>query len=589
MRRRLEKVLDAFDSPTLPRDMASLLSAWRVGGWFLVLNAFLGFVLGGAVFAAAIEGDREFSAVAEHLGAGQSLACLLLLAMTCVCTLLIPLRASGIFEGPRWGKYFDQIVLSGIAPSRYFAGKILAQNLFFLLILLAALPYAIFGLGLGGAQFTFIGTGLLLLWVYVNMLTLSTLAAATLCHEVAAVAMSIGCFGFLSFVAFFPGPPVVGMFSPSHYFATPIWEAMFATRIGGPPWSITEVTLPLWGMELTLGTVGFFLLGAVPVLAGSMLCMLLGPVRCLVKANATFGEVVMPGDAKKKSVFRYRFNLRRRSEMAFFYENRVAWLTRWEAPIRYGASLLALSGLAAIAVTILHYVADGCNPEEVYVANLVIFTSGILVACGVFSCDKSTELTELRSGEARYTAGGLDTVGFLFSIALLLALAGLIPVIRDILSDGQWYRRRYSQDVILTARSLQRLLPVFALLGLELYALLRWLAMKVWTRAQAVGAACFLLVSLWVLPFGLAMMARDMDEEWVRARTAIQHLSVLSPIPTMAWLVDDHPTKDIRVLLDLQVHWVAIPLHLVLGVVFTLLAIRARCSLVKDRIGEASE
>ena len=159
MKQAAARLLDLFDSPALPRDLASLLSSWRVGTWFCVLNLFLGPLLGLMVYLSAFEGEAEFVEISQNLGLGQYLACMLFLGLGGVCTILIPLRASGTFDGPRWGRYFDQIVLSGISPARYFAGKILAQNIFLLLILLAALPYAVFCLSLGGTRLSYVLLG----------------------------------------------------------------------------------------------------------------------------------------------------------------------------------------------------------------------------------------------------------------------------------------------------------------------------------------------------------------------------------------------------------------------------------------------
>ncbi|MDP6505980.1 MAG: hypothetical protein QF886_20320, partial [Planctomycetota bacterium] len=136
MKAALARLHCLFDSPALPRDMASLLSSWRIGTWFLILNLVLGPLLGFMVYIAAFENDQFFSQASQQLGLGQYLAVMLMLGIGGVCTVLIPIRASGLFEGPRWGRYFDQIVLSGISPFRYFGGKVAAQNVFFLLILI---------------------------------------------------------------------------------------------------------------------------------------------------------------------------------------------------------------------------------------------------------------------------------------------------------------------------------------------------------------------------------------------------------------------------------------------------------------------
>ena len=153
-----QRITDMADSPTFLRDRATLLGPFRLGTWFLVINATL-LGLGSLsifVFAAVLAGDRGASVTIDRLGFGQYVACMLMLGLGAICTLLVPLRAAGILTGPRFGKYFDQIVLSGISPVRFLSGKILAQNLFLILLLAASLPYFSFSMSLGGTKFSFL-------------------------------------------------------------------------------------------------------------------------------------------------------------------------------------------------------------------------------------------------------------------------------------------------------------------------------------------------------------------------------------------------------------------------------------------------
>jgi len=131
-------------------------------------------------------------------------------------------------------------------------------------------------------------------------------------------------------------------------------------------------------------------------------------VHCLVKPNSTFGEMVLPGDAQRPSMLRHRFRLRRRSEIAFFYENRSAWLKRWDALLRYGGMSAGMILLALLAFAILHLSAAAFSPRDFQETNLALFAVTLLVAAAVFCADRSTERTPLRAGPLQYEAGTLD-------------------------------------------------------------------------------------------------------------------------------------------------------------------------------------
>lgn len=542
---KLENILD---SPTLPRDLISLLSSWRIGAWFCTLNLVLGSVLGFSIFLAAIENEREFAEMSQRLGLGQYSACMLLLGIAGLCTLLIPVRASGLFEGPRWARYFDQVVLSGISPERYFAGKVLAQNIFFVLVVIAALPYAVFSLSLGGTRTSYLVLGLISLWVYANLLTVVTLCFAVRVQEAGAVIGAIALFAFFFTIGLIPFPAYCGLLTPVHYLMEPIYDVSFQGG-GAPPWNVSRSALTIGSAKLHLGSFVFFLVGATLTCGLAGLFLLLGPVNCLIKANSTFGEVVMPRDNKRKGLFRLRFVLRRRSELSFFYENRPPWVTRWEAPLRYGATLAALCAITVVPFAILHQFT--LNPEEFYIANTVILCVALVVGAAVFSCDRATETTVVRCGRIKATAGAWDMVSFLLYVAFLLALVALVPAVRDALAAGkEWLKDVYRLEEGLR---LHRLVPFFVLLGLEAYALVRLCGCKLWDRSRAVLSTAVMLGALWTIPFVMALMIVDHPvfnaiESWASA------ICIPSPIPYIIFSVDESVHGELRALRDMDWH-----------------------------------
>ncbi len=115
------------NSPTFGRDRANLISGFTVGTTALVLNtAILIMVLPLMMYP----NDRDFRMLTQNIEFGQLLGLILMGGATVFATMLIPMRLGTVFMGPRIGRYFDQIVLSGITPLRFLIGKVTSQNLF---------------------------------------------------------------------------------------------------------------------------------------------------------------------------------------------------------------------------------------------------------------------------------------------------------------------------------------------------------------------------------------------------------------------------------------------------------------------------
>ena len=161
-----------LDSPTYGRDRATLISGASIGVASLLLNGAVLLLVVPLLLASA---DGGFRHITDDLEFGQLLAMILLAGATAFATLLIPLRLATVFWEPRTGKYFDQIVLSGISPLRFVFGKVASQNLFLGLILFLLLPYLVFSLTLGGVDLGFFVAGLFLVWLYCMELALVTL------------------------------------------------------------------------------------------------------------------------------------------------------------------------------------------------------------------------------------------------------------------------------------------------------------------------------------------------------------------------------------------------------------------------------
>ncbi|MFO0252028.1 MAG: hypothetical protein ACK56X_22545, partial [Planctomyces sp.] len=165
-------------SPTWIRDRSGLLSGYLVGLTALILNAgMLGMI------ALLIDSPSSFRRLLQTLDFGSLLGLLLCGGAIAAVTLLVPLRQTGLFLAPRIGRYFDQIVLSGISPMRYMAGTIVGQNLFFALILFLMLPWFALALSIGGMHITTFLGNLFLIWLFSMLLAVSTAALSLYLSE----------------------------------------------------------------------------------------------------------------------------------------------------------------------------------------------------------------------------------------------------------------------------------------------------------------------------------------------------------------------------------------------------------------------
>jgi hypothetical protein len=552
-------VEDLFDSPTLLRDLASLLSAYRIGTWFTFTTGSHTVLLGIMIYMAAAGGDRMLAIVSEKMGLGQYLGCMLLVNLGAICTMLIPIRVSGMFEGPRWGRYFDQLVITGISPARYFVGKILSANIFFLLLVAASVPFAVFSLSLGGARVSYVLLGMLVLWLYANLLAVSVLAFAAFSHDLAASVVAIGVFGTFYGFGVAPLPSVAGLFVPSHFLMQPFHQALYSLS-GGNPWGFSAVTLSFGPVTLRIGGLAFFLIGSLSGGAVALGVLLMGPVHCLMKENGTFGEVVMKGDSKRPSLFRRRYALRRRSEMSFLYENRTPWLTRWEALLRHGSLLLMAGGLSLIAFGILHYTCGTLNREDFCVINAVILSCCVLMAVLLFSHDRSTAWRSMQMGSRSLTVARCDTLAFIAIGAILLTAALAVPLLRNLIQGPGWLRTYRPGTSTLREARLYLLSPFLLLLGVQYYALVRTFCPSYWTRTTPAVICWGLMMLIWGAPFVVANLVEMM---WRARYDWLTALTYLSPFSFVEYVSGGRDLTT-RGLLGAYGPWITVILHVLL-------------------------
>ena len=325
-----------LNSPTWLRDRATLVSGFTVGSTALLVN--------GAIFlmiVVVINETATFRKLLERMDFGEVAALGLLFALVMVLTLSIPLRFVGLFMGPRIFRYFDQVVLSGISPVRYVIGRVVSQNLYFLLILFLLLPWILLVILLGGISWPMFIGNLFLVWLYCMMLSMVMAWLTVYMPEWMAAGLLVGV-GFICCLLAFapiPGQPIV---------VTPM-QALLQPLISSDFFFDQNQWVRSYGSVFLSSVIIMSLISA-----GALLGVYLGPLFGLTRENSTFGEVVYAGDSRLKRRLRFRQHVQRPSELAFFYQNRGGWLLRFEGLLRWLA-ILTVVGVLAMAGWLVHY------------------------------------------------------------------------------------------------------------------------------------------------------------------------------------------------------------------------------------------
>ncbi len=322
------------NSPTFGRDRANLISGFTVGTTALVLNtAILIMVLP----LMMDPNDRDFRTLTQNIEFGQLLGLILMGGATAFATMLIPMRLGTVFMGPRIGRYFDQIVLSGITPLRFLIGKVTSQNLFLALALFLLLPWFVLVLALGGLEAPVFLGNLILVWLYCMMLAMVMLWLSLHMNEILAMLLLMFIAAFLCGLGCAPFPVQPFVVTPFPALMHSVYRAVGATDIDSTQTYFSAFASCAVGMSV--------------ITCMAFAGIYLGPLYGIVRDNSTFGEVVKPGDSRRKRRFRFRLHIQRPSEMAFFYENRGNTFSRHEGLVRWGTTMICLLLPVALAWT----------------------------------------------------------------------------------------------------------------------------------------------------------------------------------------------------------------------------------------------
>ncbi len=569
-----------WDSPTYGRDRATLISGFSIGTAGLLLN--------GAVLMLVLPllldpDDRDFRSLSENLEFGQLLALALLGGATALATLLIPLRLATVFWGPRMGRYFDQVVLSGISPLRFVIGKAASQNLFLGLIVFLLLPYLVLCLTLGGVNVQFFLAGLFLVWLYCLALALVTLWVSLYLNELLAALVVIFAATVCSALGCLPLPTRLFVMTPFPVLLHPVYSSL--------PQLKGQVPAELFPAFISCTAC------LVAVICVSLLAIHLGPLYGIIRENSTFGEVVRLGDSKRKRWFRLRLHIQRPSELAFFYENRGRAFCRNESLLRWGlgfGGLVLLSSAASLTVvSIFTFVAASGRgfwwTLEFHTCYLTIHGTGLVLAMIVFSHSKNSTYLRLPFAFGwKAEAARLDTMAFLL-FALLSTAASIAtpfyfeefraaPVGATAFPDLMYGTQGPPADY---ARIAVEGSLVISVAGLAVYAFHRLACLMTWIRSVTfVGVAAVYFIGVCVLPIIVAMFLINVPI--FRGASAVADPSLFLLAMASPFTVEMHLFHELGGQFPANVS--TIPFYVVHGVLLglALLGIRRRGRKLRD-------
>ncbi|RMG08094.1 MAG: hypothetical protein D6731_22435 [Planctomycetota bacterium] len=492
----------AFDSPSAEHDARTILSSPKVGLWLGVEQlALLGGTAGGVAFLSELGHVDAFRGSDSGLLGTELEFLSLALFLTCI----VPLRSSGLIEGPRWRGYFDQVVTTGISPLRYFAGKWATSQIFFLTLLAASLPLVLLSGLLFGASWPRVAVSYFLLYAYCNLLLLTSSGLAVAFHEVVALILCWFGFGFSFFLGLVPAPGTLSLLSPARYLVRPLAEA--ATGPGTVDHAFYASLRP-FGLDLPwelFALAAWGVLGAVAVGACA-----LGPLHAPSPGLNNFGALVLRGDRKRLFFRRHRPLLLRRVELSFLFENAGPGLRRWQLPLR---ALLQVALVGLFACLFLGACFDLTSIEQtgrevVLAFHGVACSLVVLATWAVFAPSRLQALCSFRLGRLRVPAGAFDAAGVLCVLALVVVLhtVGFSAGRDALVGTTSWWERLGPEEACLRATSNLGVFCAFALWGLLVLQSLgaRWRA-----RWQVLGATVLLAGALAIVPALLEEAVRE--------------------------------------------------------------------------------
>lgn len=545
----VRRLLGLFqDSPVYSRDRANLITGFTVGTTGLLLN---GAVLT-LVLPVLINPDgHSIRAFAENVEFGQLLAVILLGGAAMFATVLIPLRLVTVFWESRIGRYFDQIILSGISPLRFLIGKVTSQNLFLALISFLLLPYLVLSLTLGGVDLSFFIAGLFLVWLYCMALASVTLWVSLYFNELLSAIAVILAAGIVAMLGCMPMRIQPFVLTPFPMLISPVFGA--GNRFDG---IVHHDYFPVFISSVAAMTA---------MIVAALFAIYLGPLYGIIRENSTFGEVVRAGDSKRKRWLRFRLHIQRSSEIAFFYKNRSRTFLGFEGLLRWGTGLCGALMIVFVADALFvgayrenlpdFSVSAPQSPApwrvfQFYALGLTIHGWSLAIAICLFSHTKNTTFMRLRVVPG-WTAevSTLDTSAFLLFAVLSTMATAAIPFLfeRFIAAPGgstlfpsNFTHPFYPGQKINFVRIVREGTAVVSLAGLVVYGFQRYVCLGTWTRTAAIAIVGFLYyILICILPLAAALCLQIDELRAIPLLVKIAPIVMMfSPITVMIYIFD---------------------------------------------------
>ncbi len=541
----MESLRRLANSPTWQRDASAITSPLRMGGWFLLLNLLIiaGMVgVYGACTAGAYNVGNPSARAFADLGLGKMLAMAIFLALTAFLTFFVPIRVFGTFLGPRVGRYFDQIVLSGVSPWRYLIGKLWAQNVFLLVVLAVSMPYFLLCLSFGGISLGYVVVCFGNLVLYVNLLVIAMLAASMFVSEIVALIGVITLFAATGFVGALPWGPHPLNLTPSASMVAPLYQSLLDWHPHFEMKTSRTFRGAFHGLTLFQSHWMLYMIEAVCLLLMGGLAVALGPLNCLAQGLNTFGEAIFKGDKKRPSWVRKRYNVRRQAELAFLYENTSRVWRERDFARRWMLREILFVGLMGTALIWLYWLIADRAYDQFYPMHLFFFLCTLLLNILLFS--ETWVSDRLRCGKVE--AGTLNVWYFLANSVLIFLAFGWLPYVLEFDPDPYWIPDRdplspygglaaFEQNV--------RLMGLLIVVSWSAYAIMRYQSLCVASKVGMAGATLLFTQILWYAPLWLAYFANASVQDAYEPERAVW-LSMCSPFASYELLlgadVDDY-------------------------------------------------
>jgi hypothetical protein len=339
---RLRRLL--ADNPQASRLVLTTLTGPRLGvAFLLVALCLLGAYIGLFVYF------LDVGVLDDQQSAGNLIYFWQNVVLYALLSLLLPLKVAGAVEGARFGRAFDQVVVTGASPFVFHFGSWAVGLLYAALLLIPSLPFSACATLFGGLDPARIASGYAILLLYANVIIAVTLGLGVLEREWITTPLCVGGFWLLGIFSLIVerdwlwGYPVhVAEITPLRYFyrhSIPFDPEIFGP--GGSWQAHSPFADPVfYTLSVPLAVYPYLLWGLVIALVAAVL--VLGPAHRFSRGLNNFGTVTLPGDRKRRFLKRMRGGLTRRVEVAFFYENRPAWCARWDFLIRAAVGMVPL-------------------------------------------------------------------------------------------------------------------------------------------------------------------------------------------------------------------------------------------------------